>query len=160
MFKAWFDVLFSMLDVFRYGRSPVAVVLYALFHRHLGMGLRKMARAISPFVSRSYNAFWRWEKRLKGLKDVFASKCSVSMYLVGDRKALIIVAYEPFHKKLLGIWLTSEKKDHVIAYFLNEPVKRFGKHPDKLLGHYSIGLPVDFWSLSFMYIHMAAGHTQ
>jgi len=34
------------------------------------------------------------------------------MYLVDDRKALMIVAYEPLQKKLLGIWLTSEKKDH------------------------------------------------
>jgi len=112
------------------------LVLYALFLRHLGMNLRKIVMAISPFVSRSYNAVWRWEKRLKGLKNVFASKCSVSMYLVddtlvwvGDGKAWIIVAYEPFHRKLLGIWLTPEKKDHIIAYFLNELIKRFGKHP-------------------------------
>jgi len=74
-----------MLDVFRYAGTPVAVVLYALFLRHLGMSLlRKIARAISPFVSRSYNAVWRWEKRLKGLKNVFNSKCSVSMYLIDD----------------------------------------------------------------------------
>jgi len=33
----------------------------------------------------------------------------------GDRKAWIIVSYKPFNKKLLGIWLTPEKKDHVIA---------------------------------------------
>jgi len=45
-----------MLDVFRCARTPVAVVLYALFLRHLGMSLRKIARAISPFVSGSYNA--------------------------------------------------------------------------------------------------------
>jgi len=100
------------------------------------MGLRKIAGAISPFVSRSYNAVWRWGKRLKGLRNTFASKCRVSMYLVddtlvfvGDRRAWMIVAYELFHKKLLGIWLTSEKKDHVIACFLNELVKRFGRYP-------------------------------
>jgi len=29
---------------------------------------------------------------------------------VGDRKAWIIVAYEPLQKKLLGIWLTPDKK--------------------------------------------------
>jgi len=45
-----------MLDVFRYAGTPVSVVIYALFLRHLGMSLRKIARAISPFVSRSYNA--------------------------------------------------------------------------------------------------------
>jgi len=52
MFKAWFDVLFSMLDVFCGAKTPVAVVLYALFLRHLGMSLRKIAMAISPFVGR------------------------------------------------------------------------------------------------------------
>jgi len=118
MFKAWIVVLFLVLDVFRYGRTPVAAVLYVLFLRHLCMSLRKIARAISPFVSRSCNAVWRWEKRLKGLKNVFASKCSVSIYLVGDRRAWIIVAYEPFQKKLFGIWLTHEKKEH------NELVKK------------------------------------
>jgi len=65
----------------------------------------------------------RWGKRLKGLRDTLASKCIVSIYLVGDGKAWIIVAYEQFHKKLLGIWLKSEKKDY------NELVKRFGRHP-------------------------------
>jgi len=97
-----------MLDVFRYSRTPVAVVLYAFFLRHLG--IRKIARAISPFISRSYNVVWRWEKKLKGFRDTLASKCIVSIYLVGDGKAWIIVAYEPLQKKLLGIWLTSEKK--------------------------------------------------
>jgi len=62
----------------------------------------------------------RLGKRLKGLRNVFASKCIVSMYLVGDGKAWIIVAYEPFYRRLLGIWLTSEKKEHIIAYFLKE----------------------------------------
>jgi len=72
------------VDVFRCARTSVAVVLYALFLRHLGMSLRKIARALSLFVSRSYNAVWKWEKRLKGLKNVFASKCSVTMYLVDN----------------------------------------------------------------------------
>jgi len=45
-----------MLDEFRYARTSVAVVLYALFLRHLGMSLRKIAGAISLFVSRGYNA--------------------------------------------------------------------------------------------------------
>jgi len=56
MFKAWFSILFSMLDAFRYSKTPVAVVLYTLFLRHLSMSLRKVARALSPFVSKSYNA--------------------------------------------------------------------------------------------------------
>jgi len=37
----------------------------------------------------------------------------------------VIVAYEPLKRKLPGIRLTSEKKDHIIAYFLKELVKRF-----------------------------------
>jgi len=44
------------------------------------MSLRKDARAIAPFVSRSYNAVWRWEKRLKGLRNTFVSECRVSMF--------------------------------------------------------------------------------
>jgi len=57
------------------------------------------------------------------------------MYLVDDTlvwvgygKAWIIVAYEPLQRKLLGIWLTSEKRDHIVAYFLKELVKRVGRH--------------------------------
>jgi len=70
-------------------RSLVAVVLYALFLRHLGMSLRKIASAISPFVSRSYNAVWKWEKRLRGLRNTFASKSRVSMYLVDDTMVFV-----------------------------------------------------------------------
>lgn len=58
-----------MLGVFNGVRTPVAVVLYALFLRRLGMSLRKISKAIAPFVSRSHNAVWRWEKRLRGFKD-------------------------------------------------------------------------------------------
>jgi len=125
------DMDTSIRDMDRFGMlgllSLLSFTICSL--RHLGMSLRKIAMAISPFVSRSYNVVWRWEKKLKGFRDTLASKCIVSIYLVDDRKAWIIVAYEPLQRKLLGIWLTSEKKDHVIAFFLNELVKRFGKHP-------------------------------
>jgi len=53
---------------------------YSLFVRCLGMSLRKDARAIAPLVSRSYNAVWKWEKRLKGLRNTFVSKCRISMF--------------------------------------------------------------------------------
>jgi len=93
----------------------------------------------------------RWEKKLRGLKNTFASKCSVSMYLVddtlvrvGDKKAWIIVAYEPFQKKLLGIWLTPEKKDHIIACFLNELVKGFVDTQYILMVHYTMSLHAGF----------------
>jgi len=56
MFKAWSDVLFSYVGCFRCVRTPVSVVLYVLFLRHLGMSLRKIVRSIYPFVFRSYNA--------------------------------------------------------------------------------------------------------
>jgi len=48
----------------------------------------------------------------------------------------------------------------IIAYFLKGLVKRPGRHPDTLLGHYSMGPHVDFWGLSITYIHSAAGYTQ
>jgi len=74
-----------MLDVFRYARTPVVVVLYALFLRHLGIGLRKIAMAISSFVSRSYNAVCEVGK------EAFASKCSVSMHLVDDTLVWVVI---------------------------------------------------------------------
>jgi len=136
---------FLVLDVFGGVRTPVAVVLYALFLGHLGMSLGKIARAISSFVSRSYNAAWRWEKKLRGLRNTFANKCSISMYLVddtlvwvGDGKACMIVAYEPFQKKLPGIWLTSEKKDH------NELVKRLEDTQYTQTEHYTMNPHVGF----------------
>jgi len=104
---------------------PVAVLIYALFLKQRGWSIRRIALSLHLYLG----IITLYGNGMKKLRNTFASKCSVSMYLVGDRKAWIIVAYEPFHKKLLGIWLTSEKKDHIIACFLKELVKRFGRHP-------------------------------
>jgi len=59
----------------------------------------------------------RWKKRLKGFRNSFAGKCSASMFIVddtlvwvGDGKAWMIVAYEPFRRRCWGIWLAPEKK--------------------------------------------------
>jgi len=54
-----------MLDVFRYGRTSVAVVIYALFLRHLGMSLRKIARAMSLGVITLYGDGRRSLKALR-----------------------------------------------------------------------------------------------
>jgi hypothetical protein len=55
-----------------------------VFLRYLGLSLRRVSRAISPFVSRSYNVVWGWGERLRGFRDTFARRCRVSMYLVDD----------------------------------------------------------------------------
>jgi len=66
MFKAWFSVLL----LYCWMCLGLLGLLWLLFSMLSFLGIlvrvRKIARAISPFVSRSYNAVWRWEKRLKG----------------------------------------------------------------------------------------------
>jgi len=47
-------MVFCNLKNLNFRTMGLVVVLYALLLRHLG--IRKIARAISPFVSRSYNA--------------------------------------------------------------------------------------------------------
>jgi len=53
------------------------------------MSLRKIARAISPFIFRYYNAVWRWGEKLKAFRDTFASNCRISMHLVDDTMFLV-----------------------------------------------------------------------
>ena len=48
---------------------------YSLFVRCLAMSFRKVAMALSPFVSRSYNTLWRWDKKLR---NTLVSKCKIS----------------------------------------------------------------------------------
>ncbi|GBC70939.1 hypothetical protein HRbin02_00712 [Candidatus Calditenuaceae archaeon HR02] len=70
-------------------RTPVPVALYALYLRYLGNSLRKVAKALEPFVVVSHVAAWLWEKRLKGFRNVYASRCRVSLFLIDDTEVRI-----------------------------------------------------------------------
>ena len=65
------------------------VVLYALYLRYLGNSLRKVAKALEPFIFVSYVAVWLWEKRLWGFRNVYASRCRVSLFLIDDTEVRI-----------------------------------------------------------------------
>ncbi|MEM4417041.1 MAG: hypothetical protein QXD32_03170 [Nitrososphaerota archaeon] len=43
--------------------------------------MRGVARA---FIGVSHVAVWLWEKRLGGFRNVFASRCRVSLFLIDD----------------------------------------------------------------------------
>lgn len=51
-------------------RTPLTVVLYALYLRFLANSLRRIAKALEPFIVVSHVAVWLWEMRLSGFRDV------------------------------------------------------------------------------------------
>jgi len=108
-FMVWF-FFSSCVGLFAGLRTPLPIVFYALYLRFLGDSLRKVPKAIEFFTARTHVAVWRWEKKLRGFRNVFTSRCRVSVFLIDDTKVRVgggsvwvFIAYEPFEKKLLGM---------------------------------------------------------
>ncbi len=117
-------------------RTPAPIVLYALYLRYLGQSFRRIAKALAPSMSGSHVAVYGWVGRLKGFRNAFASRCRVSLFLIDDAEvkvdggsAWILIAYEPFEKKVLGMWLSWTRNQLQVEMFLKGLIEGFGRHP-------------------------------
>jgi hypothetical protein len=109
-------------------RTAFPVVLYGLYLAFLGLSFRAVSSALRPFVlcgclevgSESYTPV-----------DVGFSLFLVdeTAVMVGGFPAWVWMTYEPFSRRILGLWLSWTRNSLQAKKFLKTLVRLYGRHP-------------------------------
>ena len=89
-------------------RTPILVIVYAVYLVFEGLSLRACSRAISPFAVRSHKSVWMWMQQLSPLEQRFKARrarlflIDETMVQVKGSEAWIWVCYEPFQKEAVS----------------------------------------------------------
>ena len=114
-------------------RTPLEVVLYAIYLYLSGLSLRQVARALEAAgVSRSHEAVRRWVHRLAEVarRLVLRERARVAVVdetavNVGGRTAWLWLAIEPERRAVLAVMLT-RARNALVAYSLLRDLRRRG----------------------------------
>ena len=119
-------------------RTPILVIVYAVYLVFEGLSLRACSRTILPFTRRSHKSVWMWMQELAPLDGLLFNtrRRRTRLFLidetevqVGRSEAWIWVCYEPFQKRFLGMWFSWTRSSLAAELFLKEMVRKYGKHP-------------------------------
>jgi len=117
-------------------RTPIKLVIYAIYLYLSGLSLRQTARALASIgFARSHEAVRKWVHRLAGIaaEAISLEKADTvivdeTVVNVGGRQVWLWVAIEPERRAILALYL-SETRNALIAYSLFVELKRRGvKH--------------------------------
>ena len=118
--------------MFERKRTSVELVMYALYLYFLGLSFRNTSKALEPFEEkRSHVSVWNWVQRFNP-KKIYPRKRKrrVTAFIIDetvthtDRSdAWLLVAFEPVHSIVLGVFLSRHKYTIVIESFLRSLVK-------------------------------------
>jgi putative transposase len=124
-------------------RTSSKYIYYALHLYFSGLSLRRTSEHLFPFIKRNHVSIWNWIQRFKP-KKILQNKRKVSEFIidetllkVGNHYAWLWIAIEPIDKLILGIRISFERSILVAERFLQELVRRYGKHPvsTDMVGH-------------------------
>jgi putative transposase len=116
-------------------RTSSKYIYYALHLYFSGLSLRRASEHLFPFIKRNHVSVWNWIQRFKP-KKILQNKRKVSEFIidetllkVGNQYVWLWIAIEPTDKLILGIKISFERSILVAERFLQELVRRYGKHP-------------------------------
>jgi putative transposase len=113
---------------------------YAVYLVFEGLSFRACARAIKPFVKRTHKAVWDWYQDI-GSDERFhrmfrLGRERVSIFAIDETgitiagmQAFMFVAYEPFEDRILGLYFSWTANSISVEMFLNDLIKKYGRHP-------------------------------
>jgi hypothetical protein len=95
-------------------RTPIALILYALYLYFSSLSLRKASHVLEPIIKRSHVAIWKWIQKYSFVFDSFdVDKHDVNSIFIdeteiniGGKKAWLWVAYEPQLKAFLSFYIS------------------------------------------------------
>ena len=122
--------------MFKRNRTSSKYIYYALKLYFSGLSLRKTSEHLSPFIKRNHVSIWNWIQRYKPSK-ISQKRKKVSSEFIIDETLLKVrnefvwlwIAIEPIDKIILGIRISFERTMLVAERFLQELVRKYGKHP-------------------------------
>lgn len=123
-------------------RTPVGVMLRALFVYVNGASLRRTADQIAEYRVRSYKAVWEWIQKFRPVfKDLFFHQDLPDVLVVDEtqmmehqgRECYVWIAIDPVTKAIVYCGLSTSRSILTALGFLNGIRKHFGKLPKKLI---------------------------
>jgi putative transposase len=117
-------------------RTSVKDIGYSLYLYFLGLSYRNTAKALSKrFIKRSHVSIWKWVQHYRPEK-IFYNRRKISEFIVDETQIKIgkdyfwiWVALESDNKTIVGIHLSLERNMLVAEQFLQNIIKKYGKHP-------------------------------
>jgi putative transposase len=117
--------------------SSKYIYYYALKLYFSGLSLRKTSEHLSPFIKRNHVSIWNWIQRYNKPRYISQKRKKVSSEFIIDETLLKVrnefvwlwIAIEPIDKIILGIRISFERTMLVAERFLQELVRKYGKHP-------------------------------
>jgi putative transposase len=118
-------------------RTPLSVILYAMYLYFSGLSFRRASRALGAAMRRSHTSIWKWAHRYRyspvlgsfdvdrrSVRSIFIDETTVNP---GGTPAWIWVAFEPDLRATLGFH-ASWRGNSIDAYlFVRRPVRRYGR---------------------------------
>ena len=125
--------------VFERKRTPYEIIYYAVFVVFQGLSFERCSKTIEPFIKRSPKAIWDWYQELgsdRSISKIFRlGRERVKIFaideteiIIAGRKAFFFLAYEPFEKRILGLYLTWQPNSIVVEMFLKDLKRMYGRH--------------------------------
>jgi putative transposase len=121
--------------MFKRNRTSSKYIYYALKLYFSGLSLRKTSEHLSPFIKRNHVSIWNWIQRYKPSK-ISQKRKKVSEFIIDETLLKVRnefvwlwIAIESIDKIILGIRISFERTMLVAERFLQELVRKYGKHP-------------------------------
>jgi putative transposase len=118
----------------RRSRTPSKYVFYALHLYFSGLSLRKASECLLPFIKRNHVSIWNWIQRHKPI-EIWKKRKKVSEFIVdetliqvGNQSIWLWIAIEPVEKIILDIRISLERSMLIAERFLQNLIKKYGKH--------------------------------
>jgi putative transposase len=123
-----------MMKFRRRSRTPSKYVFYALHLYFSGLSLRKASECLLPFIKRNHVSIWNWIQRHKRI-EIWKKRKKVSEFIVdetliqvGNQSIWLWIAIEPVEKIILDIRISLERSMLIAERFLQNLIKKYGKH--------------------------------
>ncbi len=112
---------------------------YAVYLVFEGLSFRACSRAIQPLIKRTHKAVWDWYQEIgedKSFHKLFRlGRERVNIFavdetgiIVAGNQAFLLIAFEPFEKRILGLHLAWTPSQLSVEIFLKDLVKKYGRH--------------------------------
>ena len=121
--------------IFERSRTPSKYFYYALHLYFSGLSLRKTLRNLAPFIKRNHVSIWNWIQRYRPEKIFQKKSIRVSEFIIaetlvkaGNEYVWLWIAIEPLDRRILGIPISIERNMLIAEQFLQNLIRKYGKH--------------------------------
>ena len=121
--------------MFDRNKTPSTYVYYALYLYFSGLSLRRTSQRLGCFIKRNHVSVWNWIQKYNPKRISVISK-KISEFVIDETLLKVRIefvwlwiAIEPIDKIILGIRISFKRTMLVAERFLQELVRKYGKHP-------------------------------